>query len=83
MTVTTGTETTADHARDAAAVVDALRTHARFLVTTPEHPDGDGGVELADLDLSFGGQPMTADEAPPLDADEAEEIPEVDSPLDE
>jgi DNA-directed RNA polymerase subunit beta' len=45
--------------------------------------DGDSGLDLGDLDLSFGGQPEISEESPKLEATEAEEIPEVDSPLDE
>ena len=42
-----------------------------------------GGIDLASLGLDFGGQPDLNDEAKPQEAGEAEEIPEVDSPLDE
>jgi DNA-directed RNA polymerase subunit beta' len=42
-----------------------------------------GGIDLASLGLDFGGQPEVNDEAKPHEAGEAEEIPEVDSPLDE
>jgi DNA-directed RNA polymerase subunit beta' len=42
-----------------------------------------GSIDLASLGLDFGGQPELNDEAKPHEAGEAEEIPEVDSPLDE
>jgi DNA-directed RNA polymerase subunit beta' len=44
--------------------------------------DGDG-AGLLDIDMSFGGEPALGDGAPDLDALEAEEIPEVDTPLDD
>jgi len=43
--------------------------------------DGDDGLGLEGLD--FGGQPDVNDEAKPHESGEAEEVPEVDSPLDE
>jgi DNA-directed RNA polymerase subunit beta' len=45
--------------------------------------DGGDGLDLASLGLDFGGQPDTNDEGKPHESTEAEEIPEVDSPLDE
>jgi DNA-directed RNA polymerase subunit beta' len=42
-----------------------------------------GGIDLASLGFDFGGQPDLNDEGKPGDAGEAEEVPEVDSPLDE
>ncbi|MGB2875532.1 MAG: DNA-directed RNA polymerase subunit beta' [Gaiellaceae bacterium] len=45
--------------------------------------DGGDGLDLANLGIDFGGQPETNDEGKPHDATEAEEIPEVDTPLDE
>src|SRR6185503_10938401 len=42
-----------------------------------------GSIDLQSLGLDFGGQPDVNDEAKPKEAGEAEEIPEVDSPLDE
>jgi DNA-directed RNA polymerase subunit beta' len=43
-----------------------------------------GNIDLASLGLDFGGQPDVGnDEAKPKSSVEAEEIPEVDSPLDE
>jgi len=42
-----------------------------------------GSIDLQSLGLDFGGQPDLNDEAKPKEAGEAEEIPEVDSPLDE
>jgi DNA-directed RNA polymerase subunit beta' len=44
--------------------------------------DGGDGIDLASLGLDFGGEPTENDEAKPREATEAEEIPEVDSPLD-
>jgi DNA-directed RNA polymerase subunit beta' len=44
--------------------------------------DGDVDLALGALDMTFGGQPELNDEAKPHEAGEAEEIPEVDSPLD-
>ena len=41
------------------------------------------GIDLASLGLDFGGQPDANDASKPKEAGEAEEIPEVDSPLDE
>jgi DNA-directed RNA polymerase subunit beta' len=43
--------------------------------------DGGEGADLGLLDMAFGGEPETNGE--PRDSTEAEEIPEVDSPLDE
>jgi DNA-directed RNA polymerase subunit beta' len=45
--------------------------------------DGGDGLDLASLGLDFGGQPETNDEGKPHESTEAEEVPEVDSPLDE
>jgi DNA-directed RNA polymerase subunit beta' len=46
--------------------------------------DGGDGLDLSALGFDFGGQPDTGgDEAKPHEAGEAEEVPEVDSPLDE
>ena len=44
--------------------------------------DGDPELALGALDMTFGGQPDLNDEAKPVEAGEAEEVPEVDSPLD-
>jgi DNA-directed RNA polymerase subunit beta' len=44
---------------------------------------GQDGGPLDFADLTFGGEPMLNDEAKPHEAGEAEEIPEVDSPLDD
>jgi len=44
--------------------------------------DGGDGIDLASLGLDFGGEPTENDEAKPRESTEAEEIPEVDSPLD-
>ncbi|HKD32970.1 MAG TPA: DNA-directed RNA polymerase subunit beta', partial [Gaiellaceae bacterium] len=45
--------------------------------------DGGDGLDLASLGLDFGGQPELNDEGKPNESTEAEEVPEVDSPLDE
>ena len=45
--------------------------------------DGGDGASLASLGLDFGGTPDFGEENPPSEEPEAEEIPEVDSPLDE
>jgi DNA-directed RNA polymerase subunit beta' len=42
-----------------------------------------GSLDFGSLDLSFGGEPAYSDEARHHEAGEAEEIPEVDSPLDD
>jgi hypothetical protein len=57
------------------------------LLAALEEIEGDGDTSLAGLGLDFGGVPEFNDEEPPnggepRDAVEAEEIPEVDSPLD-
>jgi DNA-directed RNA polymerase subunit beta' len=44
--------------------------------------DGGDGIDLASLGLDFGGEPTENDQAKPQESTEAEEIPEVDSPLD-
>jgi DNA-directed RNA polymerase subunit beta' len=45
--------------------------------------DGGDGASLASLGLDFGGTPDYGEENPPKEEGEAEEIPEVDTPLDE
>src|SRR5438093_127281 len=46
--------------------------------------DGGDGLNLAGLGLDFGGEPQSGDgESKPRESTEAEEVPEVDSPLDE
>src|SRR5438093_837747 len=45
--------------------------------------DGGDGASLASLGLDFGGTPDFGEENPPKEEGEAEEIPEVDTPLDE
>ena len=45
--------------------------------------DGGEGADLGLLDMALGGEPETNGESTPHDSTEAEEIPEVDSPLDE
>jgi DNA-directed RNA polymerase subunit beta' len=44
--------------------------------------DGDPELALGALDMTFGGEPETDGEAKPQGSIEAEEVPEVDSPLD-
>ncbi len=45
--------------------------------------DGGDGIDLASLGLDFGGEPETNGEpGPPRESTEAEEVPEVDTPLD-
>ena len=56
-------------------------TEAELLAALEEIGDGDG-IDLDALGLTFGGEPG-AEETTSHDAGEAEEIPEVDSPLDE
>jgi DNA-directed RNA polymerase subunit beta' len=53
------------------------------LLAALEEIDSDGGDGFGFEDLDFGGQPDLNDEAKPHESGEAEEIPEVDSPLDE
>jgi len=45
--------------------------------------DGGDGASLASLGLDFGGTPEFGEENPPSEEIEAEEVPEVDTPLDE
>jgi DNA-directed RNA polymerase subunit beta' len=56
------------------------------LLAALEEIDTDGSEGLAGLGLDFGGAPETTDEGngagEPRDAIEAEEVPEVDTPLD-
>jgi DNA-directed RNA polymerase subunit beta' len=55
------------------------------LLAALEEIEGDGDSGLAGLNLDFGGEPTLTDDAnggQPHDEIEAEEIPEVDSPLD-
>ncbi len=53
------------------------------LLAALEEIGSDGGDGLAGLGLDFGGEPETSEDAQPRSDVEAEEIPEVDSPLDE
>jgi DNA-directed RNA polymerase subunit beta' len=53
------------------------------LLAALEEIGSDGGDTLAGLGLDFGGEPLTSEDAEPRSDIEAEEIPEVDSPLDE
>jgi DNA-directed RNA polymerase subunit beta' len=52
-----------------------------LLAALEEIGDG-GGLELGELDMTFGGEPDVDGEAAPHEAGQAEETPEVDSPLD-
>jgi DNA-directed RNA polymerase subunit beta' len=52
------------------------------LLAALEEIEGDGDGGLAGLDIDFGGEPETSDDVEPRSDLEAEEIPEVDSPLD-
>jgi DNA-directed RNA polymerase subunit beta' len=45
--------------------------------------DGGDGLDLANLDLSFGGEPGAENGGSSHESGEAEEVPEVDSPLDD
>jgi DNA-directed RNA polymerase subunit beta' len=52
------------------------------LLAALEEIGSDGGDSLAGLDLDFGGAPGAGNGGPSHDELEAEEIPEIDSPLD-
>src|SRR5262249_19190517 len=54
---------------------------AEQLLAALEEIDSDGGNGIGSLDLDFGGEPG-ADAPASHEAGEAEEVPEVDSPLD-
>ncbi len=54
-----------------------------LLQALQEIDSGGGGIDLESLGLDFGGQPETDGEGTPREAGEAEEVPEVDTPLDE
>jgi DNA-directed RNA polymerase subunit beta' len=62
------------------------QTEEQLLAALEEIESTDGGEGLAGLGLDFGGAPETTDDdgngAAPRDAIEAEEVPEVDTPLD-
>ncbi len=54
------------------------------LLQALEEIGSDGGdIDLSALGIDFGGQPTDNDKAKPHEAGQAEEVPEVDSPLDE
>jgi DNA-directed RNA polymerase subunit beta' len=53
------------------------------LLAALEEIGSDGEPDLGMLGMTFGGEPETNGEGTPRDSLEAEEIPEVDSPLDE
>jgi DNA-directed RNA polymerase subunit beta' len=53
------------------------------LLAALEEIGSDGEPDLGLLGLTFGGEPETNGEGAPHESIEAEEIPEVDSPLDE
>jgi DNA-directed RNA polymerase subunit beta' len=71
------------------AVYTEPETEERLLRALEEIGAGDGDgetdLDLAELDMGgFGGAPETRpDDAPDLENPEAEEVPEVDTPLDE
>jgi len=53
------------------------------LLAALEEIGGDGGsLALEELDMTFGGEPETDGDTKPRQSGEAEEIPEVDTPLD-
>jgi DNA-directed RNA polymerase subunit beta' len=63
------------------------QTEEQLLAALEEIESGDNGDGLAGLGLDFGGAPETTDDGgngdgTPRDAIEAEEVPEIDSPLD-
>jgi hypothetical protein len=53
------------------------------LLAALEEIGTDGSDALADLGLDFGGEIAASDDAEPRSDLEAEEVPEVDSPLDD
>ena len=58
-------------------------TEEQLLAALQEIGDGGGdGFDLKSLGIDFGGAPEHG-ENPPRESTEAEEVPEVDSPLDE
>jgi DNA-directed RNA polymerase subunit beta' len=65
-----------------AAAYTRPATEEQLLAALEEIGSNGEGLDLAGLDLDFGGEPE-ADGGGSHDAMEAEEIPEVDSPLDE
>ena len=65
-----------------AAAYTRPATEEQLLAALEEIGSNGEGLDLAGLDLDFGGEPET-DGGGGHDAMEAEEIPEVDSPLDE
>jgi DNA-directed RNA polymerase subunit beta' len=52
------------------------------LLAALEEIDSDGGNGIGSLDIDFGGAPGDGESATSHEAGEAEEVPEVDSPLD-
>jgi DNA-directed RNA polymerase subunit beta' len=70
----------------ASAPVSALQrpqTEEQLLAALEEIDSTDGAAGLAGLDLDFGGAPEPTDgDVQPRSELEAEEVPEVDSPLD-
>ena len=53
------------------------------LLAALEEIGNDGSDALADLGLDFGGEPEPSKDAEPRSDLEAEEVPEIESPLDE
>ncbi|HEX2112523.1 MAG TPA: DNA-directed RNA polymerase subunit beta' [Gaiellaceae bacterium] len=58
-------------------------TEEQLLAALEEIGSDGEGLDLAGLDLSFGGEPETNGGSGELESMEAEEIPEVDTPLDD
>jgi DNA-directed RNA polymerase subunit beta' len=70
-------------AEPVSAVAYARPETEEQLLAALEEIGSDGGDGLAGLGLDFGGEPETSDEPRgSRDALEAEEVPEVESPLD-
>jgi DNA-directed RNA polymerase subunit beta' len=68
----------------AADGANAATYEREALLAALQEIGGDGdGASLAGLGLDFGGSPAFGEENPPNEAEEAEEVPEVDTPLDE
>jgi DNA-directed RNA polymerase subunit beta' len=69
---------------DAAPVSTLQRPQTEEQLLAELQEIGDGDAALADLNLDFGGEPEFTDDgnAEPRSDLEAEEVPEIDSPLD-
>jgi DNA-directed RNA polymerase subunit beta' len=66
-----------------AAIAARPETEAELLAALQEIGSDGGAVDLAGLDLTFGGEPGGGDGNPSREFPEATETPEVDSPTDE